>query len=141
MVDFAFVRQEAPFISLFFAKLRVFLEFFAGYRPQVGLFLLRDCGAFKPVLTTLYPMIQHSLIAHHLEMTAIKYRDINVRSSELKTSLSSSSESMDKDFEIIVSRALSSSKPSSSSSSTPFHALFESCFLEQRHMKSIRKIL
>ena len=33
----------------------------------------------------------------------------------------------------------SSSKPSSSSSSIPFHALSKSCFLEKRHLKSIRK--
>ena len=72
-------------------------------------------------------------------MTAIEYRDIDVRSSELETGLSSSNESTDKDFEIVVLKPLSSSKPSSSLSSIPFHALSESCSLEQRHLKSIRK--
>ena len=62
----------------------MFLEFSSGYLPQVGLFLPRDCGAFRLVLTTLYPLICHSLIAHHLEMTAVEYRDIDVRSSELE---------------------------------------------------------
>jgi len=42
-----------------------------------------------------------------------------------------------------MSKPPSSSKPSSSSkvplSSIPFHALFESCLLESRHLKSIRK--
>ena len=130
MVDFAFIRLEAPSISFFFAKLGVFLEFSGGHHPQVGLLLPRDCGAFRLVLTTLYPLIRHSLIAHHLKMIAIEYRDTKVRSSELETYLSSSSESLDKDFEIVVSKPLSSSKPSSSSSLIPFHALSESCSLE-----------
>ena len=90
----------------------------------------------------LYPLLRRSLIAHHLEMTA-KYRDSDVRSNELETGLSSSGESSDKDFEIIVSKLSSSSKPSSSSkipsSSIPFHALSESCLLEMRHLKSIHK--
>ena len=68
MVYFAFIRQKAPSISFFFARLEAFLEFSGGHRPQVGLLLPRDCGAFRPVLTTLYPLIRHSLIAHHLEM-------------------------------------------------------------------------
>ena len=58
----------------------------------------------------------------------------------LANSRSSRSESMDKDFEIVVSRPLLSSKPSSSSSSIPFHAPFESCSLKQRQVKFIRKI-
>ena len=38
MVDFAFIRQEAPSISFFFTRLGVFLEFSGGHRPQVGFF-------------------------------------------------------------------------------------------------------
>ena len=75
-------------------------------------------------------MIHHSLIAHHLEMTVVKYRDTDIRSSKLKIGQSSSSESMDKDFEIVVSKPSSSYKPSSSLSSIPFHALSESYSLE-----------
>ena len=133
MVDFAFIRQEAPSISFFFARLGAFLEFSSGHHPQLGLFLPQDYGAFRPVLNTLYPLIHHSLIANYLGMTAVEYRDTDVRSSELDTGLSSTSESMDKDFEIVVL------KPSSSSSSIPFHALSESCSSKQRHLKSIRK--
>lgn len=145
MVDFAFIRQETPSISFFFARLGVFLEFSGGHRPQVGLFLPLDCGAFRPVLTSLFPLILRSFISRHLEMTVIKYRDTDVRFSELETDLSSSSESSDKDFEVVMpkpsssSKLHSSSKPSSSSSSIPFHALSKSCFLEERHLKSIRK--
>ena len=95
--------------------------------------------AFRSVLLTLYPLIHHSLISYHLEMTTIEDRDIKVRSSDLGTGLSSSNESVDKDFEIVVSRPLPSSKPSSSLSSIPFQALFESCSLEKKHLKSIRK--
>ena len=90
-------------------------------------------------------MIRRSLIAHHLKMTAIEYRDIDVRSSELEIGMLLSDESSDKDFKVMMSKPSSSSKPhssskpSSSSSSIPFHALSESCFLEQRHLKSIRK--
>ena len=81
-------------------------------------------------------MIFRSLIAHHLEITIVEYRDTDVRSSELETGLSLSGEFSDKDFEVVMSKPLSSlkppssSKPSSSSSSSPFHALSESCFLE-----------
>ena len=139
MVDFAFIMQEAPSISFFFTRLGVFLDFSSGHHTQVDLFLPRYYGAFRPVLTTLYPLIHHSLIAHHLEMISIEYRDINVRSSELEIGLSSSNDSMDKDFEIVVSKPLSSSKPPSSLSLIPFHAFSESCSLEQRHLKSIRK--
>ena len=100
MVDFAFM--EAPSISFFFARLGVFLEFFGGHHPQVGLFLPWECGAFRLILTNLFPLIYHSLIAHHLEMIAIEYRDTDIRSSELETGLSSSNESIDKDFEIVM---------------------------------------
>ena len=98
---------------------------------------------FRPVLVSLFPLLCRFLIAHHLEMTAMEYRDSDVRYSELETGLSSSGESFDKDFEIVVSKPLLSSKPSSSSkvplSSIPFHAPSESCLLESRHLKSIRK--
>ena len=96
-------------------------------------------------MKSIFPLIHRSLIAYHLEMIAIEYRDTNVRSSELETGLSLSSKSFDKDFEVVMSKPSSSSKPhssskpSSSSSSIPFHALSESYSLEQRHLKSIRK--
>ena len=143
MVDFDFIKKETPSVSFFFARLGVFLESSGGHCPHVGLFIPWDFGAFRPVLISLYPLIRHSLITYHLEMTAIKYRDSDVRSSELETGLSSNGESTDKDFEIVVSKPLLSSKPSSSSknpsSSIPFHALFESCLLESRNLKSICK--
>lgn len=52
-------------------------------------------------------MIRCSLIAHHLEMTAIEYRDTDVRSSQLETGQLSSSE-FDKDFEVVMSKPSSS---------------------------------
>ena len=95
--------------------------------------------AFRPVLLTFFPLIRHSLISYHSEMTTIEGGDTKVRSSDLGTSLSSSNEFVDKDFEIVVSRPLSSSKTSSSLSSIPFHALFGSSFLGKKNLKSIRK--
>ena len=143
MIDFAFIKKKTPSVLFFFARLGDFLESSGGCRPHIGLFVPRDCGAFRHVLLSLYPLILHSLIVHHLEMNAIEYRDSDVRSSEIETCLSSSGESTDKDFEIVMSKPPSSSKPFSSSktslSSIPFHALSESCFLELRHLKSIRK--
>ena len=143
MVDFDFIRKETPSISFFFSRLVVFLKSSSGHRPQVGLFVPRNCGAFKPVLIGLYPLLRRSLVAHHLEMTTIEYRDSDVKSSKLKTSLSSSGESSDKDFEIVVSKPSSSSKPFSSSkipsSSIPFLALSKSCLLKMSHLKSIHK--
>ena len=104
MIDFAFIKKETPSVLFFFARLGVFLESSGGRRPHIGLFVPRDCGAFRHVLLSLYPLIRHSLIVHHLEMNAIEYRDSDVRSSELETCLSSSGESTDKDFEIVVSK-------------------------------------
>ena len=66
MVDFDFIRKETPSVSFFFARLGVFLESFGGHRPHVGLFVPRDCGAFRPILIGLYPLLYCSLIAHHL---------------------------------------------------------------------------
>ena len=90
----------------------MFLESSGGRHPQVGLFVPLNYGAFRLVLIGLYPLLHHSLIAHHLEMTAIEYRDSDVRSSELETGLSSSGKSSNKDFEIIMSKPSSSLKPS-----------------------------
>lgn len=56
--------------------------------PQVVLFVSRFT-AFKPVLLSLYPLICHSLIKHHLGMTTAEYKEGDVRSSELETRLSS----------------------------------------------------
>ena len=103
MVDFDFIKKEIPSISFLFARLGVFLKSSGGCCPHIGLFVPQDCGAFRPILISLYPLIHHSLIAHHLEMTAIEYRDSDIRSSELETGLSSSGESTDKDFEIVMS--------------------------------------
>ena len=117
----------------------MFLEHCGGQCPQVGLFLPHSYAAFRPILLTLYPLICHSLISYHLEMTTLEDRDIEVGFCDLETSLSSSNEFVDKDFEIVVSRPLPSSKPSLSLSSVPFHAFSKSCSLEKKHLKSIRK--
>ena len=84
MVGFQFVSQECPSISFFFARLRVFLEYSTGCRPQAGLFVLHS-SAFKPVLLFLYPFIRQSLIKYHSEMARIEYRAEDVRSSEFET--------------------------------------------------------
>ena len=73
MVDFDFIKKEAPPILFFFTRLGVFLESSSGRRPHVGLFVPRDYGALKPALISLYPLLCRSLIAHHLEMIAIEY--------------------------------------------------------------------
>lgn len=125
MVDFDFVRQECPSISFFFTKLEVFLDYSSGRRPQMGLFMSRFT-AFRLVLLSLYPLIRHSLIKHHLEMTTVEYREDDVRSSELETGLSSNAKSLCKEVDKFVSKLpLSSSLPS-------FHALFEFCSLKEK---------
>ena len=83
MVDFDFVRQECPSISFF----GVYLEYYFGQHTQAGLFM-SQFSTFKPILLTLYPLIPHSLIKHHLEMTTVEYREDDVRLSELETGLS-----------------------------------------------------
>ena len=132
MIDFDFIRQECPSISIFIARLGVFLEYSSGRRPQVGLFV--SCfTTFKSILLSLYPLIRHSLIKHHLEMTTVEYRENDVRSSELETGLSSNAESLCKEVDMAVS------KFPSSSSSTPLHALSEFCSLKEKHLKGFRK--
>ena len=90
--------------------------------------------AFKPVLLALYPLIYHSLIKHHLEMTFVEYGRDDVRSSELETGLSSNAESLYMEVDIAMS------KFPLSSSSTPLHALFELCSLKAKNLKGFRKI-
>ena len=72
-------------------------------------------------------------------MAIVEERDSKVRSSDLEMGLSSNNESEEKDVDIAVSKLLQPSNPSSSSSSIPFHALFESCCLKTKQLKSIRK--
>ena len=69
--------------------------------------------ALRPVLFSFYPLIRRSLIQNHLEMVTVKYREDDVRSSELETRLSSNAKSLCKAVDIAVS------KLSSSSSSPP----------------------
>ena len=102
MVDFDFVRQECPSISFFFARLGVFLEYSSSRHPQVSLFVSRFT-ALKPILLSLYPLIHHSLIKYHLQMTTVEYREDDVRSSELETRLSSNAESLCKEVDMAVS--------------------------------------
>ena len=102
MVDFDFIKKEIPSVLFFFTRLEVFLESSSGHCPHVGLFVPQDCWAFRLVLISLYPSIRYSLIAYHLEMTAKEYRDSDIRSNKIETSLSSSGKSTYKDFEIVV---------------------------------------
>ena len=132
MVDFDFIGQECPSISFFFARLGVYLEYSSCRRPQASLFVSRFI-AFKPVFLTFYPLIRHSLIKHDLEMTTIKYREDDLRSSELETGLSSNAKSLGKEVDTVVSIL------PSFSSSTPLHALSESCSLKGKHLKGFRK--
>ena len=90
--------------------------------------------ALKPILLSLYPLIRHSLIKHHLEMTTIEYREDDVRSSELEIGLSSNAESLCKVVDIAASKLpLSSSLP-------PLHGLSEICSLKEKHLNGFRKI-
>ena len=87
----------------------------------------------KPILLSLYPLIRHSLIKLHLEMTTIEYREDDVRSSELETGLSSNVESLCK---VVDTTTL---KLPSSFSSPPLHAFSEICSLKEKHLNRFRK--
>jgi len=87
----------------------------------------------KPVLLSLYPLIRHSLIKHHLGMATVEYKEDDVRSSELETGLSSNAKSLGKIVDTIAS------KLPSSSSSPPLHALFETFSLKENHLNGFRK--
>ena len=148
MVDLSLVGRECPSVSFFFARLGVFLEKFSRKHPRVGSFLPHDCAAFRPVLLNFYP-----LISYHVEMGD---REIEARVGESESSSSSSSDFV---FEITLAKPSSSLRPSvpsklpkcltpsrnrsslqasSSSSVTPFHALFEEYFLDGKDLESIR---
>ena len=90
-------------------------------------------SAIRPVLFTLYPLIRKSLVRYYLEMDPVKYRVDDVRSSELETGLSSNAESLNQVVDTTIS------KLPSTSTSRPLHALFESCSLEESHLKGYRK--
>ena len=134
MVDHTAVRLGSPFVSFFLARLGVFLEFSGGRRPQMGLFVSREC-AFRRVLLKLYPLIRHSLIQHHLlsEMAEEGVVGTEVRLSELDTGLSFSDNPVDMEVDTVMF------KPFTSFSLKPFQALIEECVLEGKHMKSFRK--
>lgn len=134
MVDHTVVRLGSPFVSFFFARLGDFLEFFGGCHPQMGLFMSREC-AFRRVLLKLYPLIQHSLIQHHLvsDMAEEGVVGAEVRLSELDTGLSFSDNPMGMEVDTMMS------KPSTLFSLKPFQALIKECILEGNHMKSFRK--
>ena len=154
MVNLSLVWREGPSVSLFLARLGVFLEKSGGKHPRVRLFLPCDFSTFRLVLLNFYPLIQHSLISYCIKMGD---RETEVRVSESKSSSSSSSDSI---FEITLakpsfslkplvsskllksstpsSRTRSSLRASSSLSVTPFHALFEECFLDDKDLESIR---
>ena len=90
MVDHTNVRLGSPSISFFFARLGIFLEYFGGCHPQVGLFVSKE-SALRSVLLELYPLISHSLIQYHLASKMAKERFIGseVRLCELGTRSSS----------------------------------------------------
>ena len=89
--------------------------------------------ALKPILLSLYPLICHSLIKHHLRMTTVEYKEGDVRSSELETGLSAYAKSLGK---VVDSAA---SKLPSSFSSPLLHSLSETCSLKESHLNRFRK--
>ena len=116
-----------------------------------------ELGHFFPMIVLLLGqcfLICHSLFSYHVEMGD---REIEARIGESKSSSSSSSDSV---FEITLAKPFSSLKPSvpskllksstpssltrsslrasSFSFVTPFHALFEECFLDSKDLESIR---
>ena len=66
-------------------------------------------------------------------MAIVEYKEDDVRLSELETRLSSNAKSLGKEADTTVS------KLPLSSSSLSLHALSESCFLKEKHLKGFRK--
>lgn len=101
----------------------------------MGLFVSRGC-ALSLVLLEPHPLIHHSLIQYHLvsEMVEEMVIGVGVRSSELDMGLWSSDNLVGLELDTAMS------KPFSSSSKKPFHALMENCVLEEKHMKRFRKL-
>lgn len=98
MVDYSFIRQEAPSISFFLARLGVFLEYSCGSCPQASLFASHVC-ALRLVLFKLYPLIFQSLILYHLPTEIVA----EIRLNDLDKGFSSSDEPMGKEIDTVVS--------------------------------------
>lgn len=78
----------------------------------MGLFVSREC-AFRCVLLKLYPLVQHSLVQHHL-VSEMAEEGTEVRSSEHDTGLSFSDNPVGMEVDIVMS------KPSTSFLLKPF---------------------
>ena len=85
MVDFSLDRSNCPSVSFFFAHLCDLLESVGRKRPKVGLCIGRNFP-YRFVLLFIFPLVHCSIgIAQTLTMSGEE-----VRSSDLKTGLSSS---------------------------------------------------
>lgn len=101
-------------MSFFFGRLGVFLKNSGGWHPQVGFFVALDF-ACRPLLLELYPLIQYHLVS---KMVEERVASSEVRSGELGTSLSFSNDLVGMEVDMVMS------KPSTSSFSKPFQALW-----------------
>ena len=143
MVEFFEVRNLCPSVSFFFARLGAFLEASSGHCPHVGLFVSRD-SAFRPVLTSLYPLLHQSLNWYRLlcAMSMEEGPRSVVRSSEMEMGLSSSDKMAKMEIDIVASKPSSSkpssSKPSYSKNPRSFHALNEPCGLDENTLFRFR---
>ena len=72
-------------------------------------------------------------------MAVVEEGDSKTRSSELETGFSSNNDSKEIGVDTTMSKPLQTPNPPSSSSLLPFHALSESCCLQTKHLRSIRK--
>ena len=136
MVEFFEVRNLYPSVSFFFARLGAFLKASSSHCPHVGLFVSRD-SAFRPILTSLYPLLHQSLNWYRLlcAMSMEEGSRFVVKSSEMETGLSSSDKMAEMEIDTAASKPSSfkpsSSKPPSSKNPRSFHALNELCGLDE----------
>ena len=110
------VRSNCPSISFFVARLSSLLEVVSRQRPEVVLFVGRDCS-FRFTLHFLFPLVHRSM---WFAQPLIMFGEGEVRSSELETGLSSSE---DRKF---------------TSSSTPYKAWDVCCVLKGKDEGRIR---
>ena len=122
MVSGSEVRVICPSVSFFFTRLGVALGVFGDFLPLVGDFIFSSCG-LSVVIGELSPILSQSLAWFEGETR----RMADVRSSELKTGLSSSGGPEGGDTAVSAPRVVRA-----------FHALEEVCGLDEETMSRFK---
>ena len=142
MVDYSEIRHTSPSIAFFFTRSGALLDSSSDPRLQIGDFVLGD-SILDLVLGNLFPLLCQSLAWFKSVCRVLRRESMGseVRSSDLETGLSSSASPVGVETDTatsIPSSVLSSSYPSASDTSHPFHAFKEEFSLKKDTFRRFR---